>query len=244
MHETGRKMSTLRILAMALAIIAISGCKPSPPASPAGDATADTPAREEVTFRARVEFPDDYPLPEGAELVVYLVAGNIDTGEMEVIAQVSVPVPAESPAMVELNVPLDTIRLDTAYEISAAMADAGGQVFMNTLRNRPPAPAMALQWESVFNIRLMPRATPVDKALIFRLPGPLSFDCGDMLIDVEQEDDGLVVVSMPGEELRLPPAAATAGGRFSGATHELWITESGQAFLLSLTGVDRECSPR
>jgi hypothetical protein len=241
----GTPITALRNLAMTMAAVAVVACKPAPGLdADSGKPAAGADAEEMVTFRAKVHFPEDFPRPQGASLVVYLVAADIESGKTEVIEQSSVDMPDESPANVELRVPLAALDLDTAYEMSAALVDTEGQALMNAIKNRPPAPAMALQWESVFNIRLMPRATPLEGALVFRLPGPLSFDCGDLAIDVRQEDDGGVVVTMPDRELRLPPAAATAGGRFSGATHELWITDSMKAFLLSLTEPQRECALR
>jgi hypothetical protein len=240
----GTPMTGLRILAMAVAAVAVVACKPAPGPGASSEQAAAADAEEMVTFRAKVHFPEDFPRPEGASLVVYLVAAGIGSGDAEVLEQVSADMPAQSPADVQVRVPLSALDLETAYEMSAAMVDADGHALMNAVRNRPPAPAMALQWESVFSIRLMPRATPLEDALVFRLPGPLSFDCGDVMIDVRQEEDGLVVVSMPDRELRLPPAAATRGGRFTGTTHEFWITDSMQAFLLSLTEPQRECALR
>lgn len=229
---------------MALAAVTLGGCNPPSPATTHGEAGTSAAAQEQVTFRARVEFPADHPVPAGTQLLVYLVAANIETGDMETIAQATFGAPTESPAEVALDVPLETLNLDSAYEMSAALVDADGQVLMNAMRTSPPAPTLAIHSDSVFRVRLMPRATPIEAGMIFRLPGPLSLDCGDVAIDVRQEDDGVVVVSMPDEELRLPPAAATAGGRFSGTTHELWLTDGGQAFLLSLAGPQRECAPR
>jgi uncharacterized lipoprotein YbaY len=225
-----------------LILFGLAACSPAPPPEP-GTTVGDA-ANETVPFRARVTLETPDALPEDALLAAYVVEGNFEDGSRRLVAETQLPVSGDSPVLVEIQVPRAELSPELGYDMYAAVVDPAGRLLMSAAANRAPVPATGLHFENVFNVRLLPVATPAPPEQTFRLPGELEFDCGDLSIAVRQEDDGSVTVDAGEVEWSLRPAVATAGGRFSDGHSELWITAELQAFLMLPGEPPRNCAPR
>ena len=234
-------MSLLKIVFVLLCALAVAGCEPAPAPS-ATDVSDGAPvATDTVPFRARIVF-EDQDLVAGARLATYVVEAKFEDGERRLVAEKIVPVAGESsPMMIEIDVPRTELNADYGYIMHAAIVDDAGQTLLTAAANRAPVPATGLYFESVFNIRLLPVATAAPPEQVFRLPGELALDCGDLEIEVRQRADGRVDLSLPDAEVQLAPAVASAGGRFSDGARELWLTEDEQFFLLLPGEPPRTC---
>ena len=235
-------MSRLSATLFLLILLAVAGCSPAPP--PESGPTAKDAADETVPFRARVSLETSDALPADALLATYVVEGNFEDGSRRLVAETQRPVAGESTVLVEMQVPRAELSPELGYEMYAAVVDPSGRLLMSAAANRAPVPATGLHFENVFNIRLLPVATPAPAEQAFRLPAALELDCGDLSIAVRQEDDGSVTVDAAEAEWSLLPAVATAGGRFSDGRNELWITEALQAFLILPGEPPRSCEAR
>jgi hypothetical protein len=241
-------MSRTKISAALLVGLALCACSPTPDprvTREAGLAAPKEEAREgEIRFHARIGFDRPTALPAGASIVAYVIRSNLESGARELVTQRAAPVPAESPAYVEIDIVRDALDPALGYEMSATMVDGDGEVIMRTVANRPPTPAVLLRSRNTFDLRLLSVATPAQPEEIFQLPGPLALTCGALEVDVRQEPGGDVLVSLPDGAVRLRPAAASSGGRFADRGLELWANLAGQSLLILPGQQPQACESR
>ena len=234
-------MEWTRLLPAVLGALALVACRPAPDASSAGAAAEDDGPAATLPFRAQISFEPQSELPQGARLAIYVLEADFDHGSRRVVAEMLGPVPAASPAAIQIDVARGLIKAEMGYEVHAAMVDADGRLLMSAAANKAPTPATGLYHETIHKVTLLPVATPAPPEQVFGLPGTLAFRCAEIEIEVRQVERKDVLLALADTQLRLSPAVATAGGRFSDGMNEFWITDDLQAFLMLRGQSPRTC---